>query len=329
MNLTKYFFVSLFTMLVGAVLTGINYGQSFLWINNLHALVIFVGGFSPLVWYYIKLQSVQNKGRMGDGLNTHLSDIEIDSIYYLGFLITLTTLIISVGSVVLTGKVEGSAIISQFSLGLIATGFALWGRLDLQQRNERLIDPDLAVDEYRNKMEHVVHDIEGAYSALQSTFKRASDNFERSAIQLENFSNSFSRINEEMSGAASALNSGLESVHEKAENIDQALNSLLTLSKNLKQVDDVIGEFSKSLKTLNKSGINDIVESVEKASNNLGKTTMSFDKELASATKNISSKSLEFTQDLERSTQQLSSALTNLSSAMVVVANKVTDTIKR
>lgn len=329
MNLTKYFFVSLFTMVAGATLTLINYGPKLNWIKDLHAVIIFFGGFSPLVWYYINLQAIQAKGRMGDGLNTHLSDIEIDSIYYLGFLITLTTLIISVGSVVLTKQVEPFAIISQFSLGLIATGFALWGRLDLQQRNERLIDPDLAVDEYRNKMEHVVHDIEGAYSALQITFKRASDNFERSAVQLENFSNSFSRINEEMSGAATALNSGLESVHEKAENIDQALNSLLTLSKNLKQVDDVIGEFSKSLRTLNKSGINDIVESVEKASNNLGKTTAAFDKELASATKGISSRSAEFSQDLERSTQQLSSALTNLSSAMVVVANKVTDTIKR
>jgi hypothetical protein len=329
MNLTKYFFLSIVMMLLGAVLTSINYGQSFLWVNNLHALVIFVGGFSPLVWYYVKLQVIQTKGRMGDGLNTHLSDIEIDSIYYLGFLITLATLIISVGSVVITGKVEGSAIISQFSLGLIATGFALWGRLDLQQRNERLIDPDLAVDEYRNKMEHVVNDIEGAYTVLQSTFKRAADNFDNSAIQLENFSNSLSRINDQMSGAATALNSGLESVHEKAENIDDALNSLLTLSKNLKQVDDVIDEFSKSLRALNKSGINDVVESVERASNSLGESTLAFQQELTSATKNISSTSLGFTQDLEKSTQDLSSALTNLSSAMVVVANKVTDSIKR
>jgi glutamate-1-semialdehyde aminotransferase len=47
------------------------------------------------------------------------------------------------------------------------------------------------------------------------------------------------------------------------------------------------------------------------------------------ATKNIASRSQDFTQDLEKSTQQLSSALTNLSSAMVAVANKVTDTLKR
>jgi ABC-type transporter Mla subunit MlaD len=329
MNVTKYYFISTIAMLVGAAFTSIKYSQSFVWLNNLHAIVIFIGGFTPLVWYYIQLQAVQTKGRYGDGINTYLTDIEVDSIYYLGFLITLTTLVISVGSIVITTQYEIKTIISQFSLGLIATGFALWGRLDLQQRNERLTDPDSAVDEYRNKLGDVVNDIEGAYTRLQSTFKRASDSFEKSSQQLEVFSNSFERINQEMSGAANSLNAGMSSIQEKSENIDTALNSLLLLSKNLKQVDAVIADFSSSLKSLNKSGVVDVVSSVEKASNSLGKSAENFDKELNLATKNIASRSQDFTQDLEKSTQQLSSALTNLSSAMVAVANKVTDTLKR
>ena len=74
----------------------------------------------------------------------------IDSIYYLGFLITLTTLLVSVISYGIVGFGNGKNasdtvifIATGFGLSLLATAVALWGRVDLvQRREERLRSQD-------------------------------------------------------------------------------------------------------------------------------------------------------------------------------------------
>ncbi|MBT8573830.1 hypothetical protein ICN46_06570 [Polynucleobacter sp. Latsch14-2] len=329
MNLNKYFFSAFGLMLLGGLLAFLPDGPSYDRLKSLQVLVIFFGGFSPLFYYYYELLQIQTKGRKGDSIQIHLTEIEIDSIYYLGFLITLSTLVISIGMNILTSSVNPLAVVGQFSLGLVATGFALWGRLDLQQRNSRLTDPEAAVDEYVSKMERVVYDVDTSYAKLQTVFANASANFERSSQLLENFSESLTRINVEMVGAADSLGTGLSVIHDKSDNIDQALDSLLVLSTNLKKVDGLVSDFGKSIKSLDKSGIGEVVNSVESASVALNKSAKNFEKELSDSARSISSKSTSFANDLNSSTQQLGNALTGLSSALVSVANKVAETLKR
>jgi methyl-accepting chemotaxis protein len=329
MNLTKYFFTAVFLMVLGGLLVFLPDGPSYDRLKSMQMFVIFFGGFSPLVYYYYQLWHIQTKGRQGDSIQIHLTEIEIDSIYYLGFLITLSTLVISIGMNTLASIGNPLVVVGQFSLGLVATGFALWGRLDLQQRNQRLSDPDTIVDEYVSKMERVVYDVDTSYAKLQMVFNNASSNFERSSQLLENFSESLTRINIEMLGAADSLGTGLSAIHDKSDNIDEALDSLLVLSTNLKKVDGLVSDLAKSIKSLDKSGISDVVKSVENASEALNKSAKNFEKELSDSAKSISNKSTSFASDLNSSTLQLGNALTGLSSALVSVANKVADTLKR
>jgi ABC-type transporter Mla subunit MlaD len=318
-------------MILGGSIAFLPDGPSYGFIKSSQIFIIFFGGFGPLVYYYFLLSQIQTKGRGGDPMEIHLTDIEIDSVYYLGFLVTLSTLVISIGMNTLasSSNINVLTVVGQFSLGLIATGFALWGRLDLQSRNEKLTDPDTAVDTYVSKMERVFYDVDTSYGKLQTVFNNASSNFERSSQLLENFSQSLTRINVEMEGAADSLGTGLSAIHDKSDNIDKALDSLLLLSSNLKKVDSLVNDFTNSIKSLDKSGISGVVNSVETASVSLSKSAKQFEKELSDSAKSISSRSNSFAADLNSSTQQLGSALTGLSSALVSVANKVAETLKR
>ena len=84
--------------------------------------LIFVGA-SPLIAYKFYLSSRDT-----------LTQNEIDSIYYFGFLITLTVLGgTALRLVFFSAQVESVA--AQFGLGLLATGFGLWSRLTLLSKN--------------------------------------------------------------------------------------------------------------------------------------------------------------------------------------------------
>ena len=69
-----------------------------------------------------------------------ITQVEADSIYYLGFLITLSVLVCTVFDFI---KTANSSVIvsvgSKFALGLISTGYGLFGRLTLQAR---ILDED-------------------------------------------------------------------------------------------------------------------------------------------------------------------------------------------
>lgn len=94
---------------------------------------------SPILWYWLKLARKQDKG---DGL----SDTEIDSVYYLGFLITIITLAVTILYIGLDDGIlkHTHKIISQFGCGLLATGLALFARLHLLSKEGvvKRLDPE-------------------------------------------------------------------------------------------------------------------------------------------------------------------------------------------
>jgi len=332
MSPTKYLIAAFASMIFATIITA--FGALFLPISDnliayFHIIIFFASGFLPILVYYLKLHQIQVNGRNGDYIGMHLTDIEVDSIYYLGFLITLMTLVFSVGSLFAgSGSIKTETIIGQFSLGLVVTGFALWGRLDLQQNNEQLTDPDSAMDQYVNKMERVVADIDTSYLKLQKVFSNATDNFQKSSEQLESFSGSFATINQEMREASGSLSVGMSGISSKSKNIDEALDSLLTLSANIARLDVAINELSTSISFMNKSGINEVVQSIETSAKVIGDSSKKFEKNVIDSSNKINQNTGTFVSDMEKSTDQLSSALQNLSTAMVGVANKITDSLR-
>ena len=333
MNPTKYLLGAFASMILATIVTA--FGTVFLPISNslisyFHIIIFFASGFVPILIYYLKLHGIQTVGRDSDHLGTHLTDIEVDSIYYLGFLITLMTLVFSVGSLFAgSGTVKTETIIGQFSLGLVVTGFALWGRLDLQQNNEKFSDPDTAMDQYVNKMERVVSDIDTSYSKLQKVFSTATDNFQKSSEQLESFSGSFATINHEMKEASESLSDGMNSISSKSQNIDKALDSLLTLSSHITRLDTAINELSASIGFMNKSGIDEVVKSIETSAKVISESSKKFEKNIVDSSSKVHQNTSNFVSDMEKTTAQLSAALQSLTAAMVGVANKVSDSLRR
>ena len=67
-----------------------------------------------------------------------LTSIEIDSVYYFGFLVTVVTLVataLSIGLMPTGTKPELNSVLLKFGLGLIATGYSLFARLQLQSKS--------------------------------------------------------------------------------------------------------------------------------------------------------------------------------------------------
>ena len=112
-------------------------------------------GVLPIIAYFFSLRNKISESA------TNVTDHDIDSLYYLGFLVTLITLIFTVGVSVVRGN-EGHVkfVALGFSLSLIATAFALYGRIHLVQLKENSnIFNDDADKEYREKINDLINDL--------------------------------------------------------------------------------------------------------------------------------------------------------------------------
>ena len=342
MNSSKYLLFALLIMVSGASLTLTD--NLFFHSNQIY--VIFLGGAIPLILYWNRLRRVQSIGRNGDGIDYHLTDIEVDSIYYLGFLITLSTLVISVVTAHLGDKIEAFTVVGQFSLGLVATGFALWARLDLQQRNEEHSDPDRLVDEYIAKMGKAVHELDISYSTLQTVFNTATKGFEDSmssyvnsadaiqkintkvarasdalvkkvedsSLHLVDTSSSLIKINFDLAVASESLNLGLDQANLKSVVINDALDSLQSMADKFKTMEVVINNFSSALQDLNKVDIGEVVASIESSAEVIGATTKKLEQEINNSISKLSSNDSQVT--LVESFKVIELAISNFSSAL-------------
>jgi predicted transcriptional regulator len=137
-------------------------------------LAFFGVGLLPIVVYYMFLRRALHRPTQS------VTESNIDSIYYLGFLITLTTLLASVISYGVTGfgnaqNASGTVIFiaTGFGLSLLATAFALWARVDLvQQREERLTsqDPEKVADDSLFQLEEASRRLTAALDEASSRF---------------------------------------------------------------------------------------------------------------------------------------------------------------
>lgn len=112
-----------------------------------------LAGILPLLVYKILL-----------GQKTVLSPVEVDSVYYFGFLVTIITLVTTAIAIALddTGKPPNMHwILLQFGLGLVATGVALFSRLMLMNKSSSLVEMDVV--EASRKLVQSVTEVSGQF----------------------------------------------------------------------------------------------------------------------------------------------------------------------
>jgi hypothetical protein len=162
---------------------------------------IFVSGMIPIALYHYVL-ILQRSTKVG---KTHLTDAEIDSVYYFGFVITLITLIAAVFTLgtATSDEINPKTIGIQFGLGLFVTGYALIGRLHLQVTNEADLEPEDAYANYVDRVNSLLGRVDLAYADLDELLKRLVDRL-RTTLETESRENS-SRINRQVEDSFAPL----------------------------------------------------------------------------------------------------------------------------
>lgn len=154
--MTDSYFRRMFYCIVAsvAILAGAN-------AKNVSPLVGMVCGVLPLIYYHWFYLTPMAKGG--------LSQVAIDSVYYFGFLITITALGISAVSIASAVANSGSPIdlgvvVYQFGAGLFATGYAVIARMHLSSIATTLADtsPDAVFDKYMQRSLQLVDNVEMA-----------------------------------------------------------------------------------------------------------------------------------------------------------------------
>jgi hypothetical protein len=216
-------------------------GATFRGIANL------LSGLVPIVLYYWVA-----RGRMLRALKD-VSATNIDSLYYLGFLITLFTLLSTAISYGVANAADPKAALNNatfisfsFGLSLIATAAALFGRVDLMQLRDSALDsaePENLGDVFR----HQVLELDEAYSALASAMRTASGRFNE---VFSAHDTAFSQhVSEMMTRSRKAIQQFADDAKSELSSMDIA-NSLSEASNSLKRTTKLLAGLISNLEGL-------------------------------------------------------------------------------
>ena len=143
-----------------------------------YGIALFAVGVLPIVLFCGALYS---RLKSADPVPT---EAEIDSVYYLGFLITLITLICTVVSIAVSSlsRTSGAAILSDagtlaavsfaFALSLSATALALFARIALAAFRDRRV-ADASIGGLEERVSAMILQVDLAYSKLTATISQA------------------------------------------------------------------------------------------------------------------------------------------------------------
>ena len=185
-------------------------------------LTFFVVGLPPIFVYYMIVSS-QIKKHDTAGIES-----SIDSVYYLGFLITLTTLLASVISYAFVGfggaKNAAATVIfiaMGFGLSLTATAFALWARVDLVQQldaSRAQRDPEDVINDDFFKLEEASRRLSTVLGEASSRFEDslAATNTAVTTQVLGIIEDARSRLNEFVQAASTEVSSSQKVMTEAA-----------------------------------------------------------------------------------------------------------------
>jgi len=324
---------------------------------------IFFSGLLPIVIYHFLL----NKQRFSKTGRSHLTDAEIDSVYYFGFVITLLTLIAAVFTLgfASSGEVEPQTIGIQFGLGLFVTGYALVGRMHLQIANESEMEPEDAYANYVDRVNGLLGRVELAYADLDELLKRVVDRL-RTTLEAEANESSL-RVTRQVEDSfapilaacqklaaqlgADGLGNEIESMRDVVTSTNRTFKSfdtrLQTLSLQTEQSTQPIAKLGDALAACQRGSVelssilnsltidtsitgtlNESVNTINNIFKSFSKSVQLLESDFGKNSQQTSSAFILFNERLANTTELLSQSMSQLALAMAESSKTLSNTIK-
>jgi chromosome segregation ATPase len=225
---------NIFSILLVIAFVGILAQSQFNFGPKYDTLILVAAGFTPLILYRYYL-----------GSRDTLTQTEIDSIYYFGFLVTLIVLgATALRLVFFSAQIESVA--AQFGLGLLATGFGLWSRLTLLTKN---VTTDASDELLQRQLNHIGQ-ITERFSETVELFKNLRDEaITRSQDAMRaTTSAALQKLSDELSQPLNALSLNIIAVTESLGKFDS--RTFNNIEINAKALSDSIPDTTESITKL-------------------------------------------------------------------------------
>jgi len=225
---------NIFSILLVIAFVGILAQSQFNFGPKYDTLILIAAGFTPLILYRYYL-----------GSRDTLTQTEIDSIYYFGFLVTLIVLgATALRLVFFSAQIESVA--AQFGLGLLATGFGLWSRLTLLTKN---VTTDASDELLQRQLNHIGQ-ITERFSETVELFKNLRDEaITRSQDAMRaTTSAALQKLSDELSQPLNALSLNIIAVTESLGKFDS--RTFNNIEINAKALSDSIPDTTESITKL-------------------------------------------------------------------------------
>jgi chromosome segregation ATPase len=231
---------------------------------NVNPFVTFPAALAPMVAYHVFF--LRPRARAGE-----LTSLEIDSIYYYGFLLTILALATSALTVVVRGVDKSLAVVgAQFGLGLLATGYAVAARIQLllSARAATANDDDDVLESYINRSRELISSIELASSSFDTYARSLQDRVTAAAAE------SHSRTELVLSDAARAFTDGISATLEESKSSIAEIRAFLNDAAFTSEREELKKSVQSSVSALTK--LNNALERMAELSSSSANSTGEF-----------------------------------------------------
>ena len=255
------------------------------------------------------------------GKNVLSQDQLGDSVYYLGFILTLWALILALYDLSSDPKAED--IISKFAIALVTTVVGIFVRVfmsqfapaqeDINEMSEKMLS-DTALN-LKTQLDVTITTFTGLIDELS---RKTSETLEKNSLELSTFlkenSEEFSKSSKKI---INNLNSASDALIEKSSSLDKTLESLNTTTES----------FNENLSTLNSALTQNNpareISNLQDVFDNMTKSMEAYKDIVSSDIKEISSNKKEIFKSLEESREALQKMYTNMSNMSDLIVSKL------
>ena len=243
-----------------------------------------------------------------------LSSSEVDSIYYLGFLITLMLLGAAAYQLSFEDKAGAEkAIAAKFAVGLLVTGLGLFMRMILQQENKTSNDLTEQLDGYARSISALNDRIGESATTIKETVEEILE-ISRNSAKMAG-AETLSTITKQPTPVAEDLRKVITDINRafgrfKEGKFDDLSGAVDELTGKFKAIDVTASELKSHLEALS-SGAVQLAAAQSSVSGEF--------KEVSSSIREAETSAMQFSQSATRSAIELGSFSTNASAAVVAI----------
>ena len=255
------------------------------------------------------------------GKNVLSQDQLGDSVYYLGFILTLWALILALYDLSSDPKAED--IISKFAIALVTTVVGIFVRVfmsqfapaqeDINEMSEKMLS-DTALN-LKTQLDVTITTFTGLIDELS---RKTSETLEKNSLELSTFlkenSEEFSKSSKKI---INNLNSASDALIEKSSSLDKTLESLNNTTES----------FNENLNTLNSALTQNNpareISNLQDVFDNMTKSMEAYKDIVSSDIKEISSNKKEIFKSLEESREALQKMYSNMSNMSDLIVSKL------